>query len=74
MHSAGALNKNCKYSHSFNSTTNLRCSNPKTYEQIESDDSRRSMQLDKYFDTIGTPGWFDIESLPSENGVDICQK
>ena len=66
MHSAGALNKNCKHGHSFNSTTNLRCSKPpKTYEQI-GDDSRRSMQLDKYFDTIGTPGWFDIESLPSE--------
>ena len=66
MHSAGAEQKIAS-----TATLSIRrricgVQTPKTYEQIESDDSRRSMQLDKYFDTIGTPGWFDIESLPSE--------
>ena len=67
MHSAGALNKKLQVQPLFQFDDEFALfQTPKTYEQIESDDSRRSMQLDKYFDTIGTPGWFDIESLPSE--------
>ena len=67
MHSAGALNKKLQVQPLFQFDDEFAVfQTPKTYEQIESDDSRRSMQLDKYFDTIGTPGWFDIESLPSE--------
>ena len=67
MHSAGALNKKLQVQPLFQFDDEFAVfQTPKTYEQIESDDSRRSMQLDKYFDTIGTPGWFDIESLPAE--------
>ena len=67
MHSAGALNKKLQVQPLFQFDDEFVVfQTPKTYEQIESDDSRRSMQLDKYFDTIGTPGWFDIESLPAE--------
>ena len=67
MHSASALTPKLHVQPLFQFDDEFaEFQTPRTLEKIESDDSRRAAQLDKYFDTIGTPGWFDIESLSSD--------